>query len=66
MKEAMWRCADGRRILVSQMSDQHLQRSIAMIHRGRDALGRRVGPRTAARLPALQLELQIRKMGLRK
>jgi len=62
MRIARWRCADGRRMLVSEMADSHLANSIAMIKRGHDYLGRRVGRKTAALLPALEIEQEIRKL----
>jgi hypothetical protein len=62
MKIARWRCADGRRLLVSQMDDSHLANSIAMIKRGHDMCGRRVGPNTKALLPALEVEQIVRQI----
>lgn len=47
-------------MLVSEMTDSHLANSIAMIHRGHDALGRRVGPKTRRLLSALLVEREIR------
>lgn len=61
----MWRCNDGRRLLVTQMDDRHLANSIAMIRRGKDARGRTVGPKTRALLPALELVAEMRRQGLR-
>lgn len=66
MKEATWTCGDGKRMRVSQMSDSHLGNSIAMILRGHDARGRRVGPKTRAKLKALLVEAEIRRQGLRR
>lgn len=65
MRVPIWRCADGRRMLITQMTDSHLANCIAMIKRGHDARGRRVGPKTAALLPALEIVQEIRRQGLR-
>lgn len=62
MKIATWRCHDGRRLLLSEMTDSHLANSIAMIHRGRDAKGRRVTSRTARLLAALEVERDVRRI----
>lgn len=35
MRDTVWICADGRRILVSQMTDSHLHNAIAKIRRSR-------------------------------
>jgi hypothetical protein len=47
------------------MTDEHLMNTIAMIHRGCSSRGRFIGPRLTAKLPALQLEYDIRRFGLR-
>jgi len=65
MKEQIWRCHDGRSMPISDMDDEHLANSINMINRGMDAVGRRVGPRTANLLDALELESEMRSMGLK-
>lgn len=62
MKIARWKCADGRRMLVSQMTDSHLANCIAMIKRGHDIQGRRVTARTSRLLPALEIEQTIRQI----
>lgn len=62
MKIRRWRCADGRRMLVSEMHDDHLKNAIAMIYRGHDYLGRRVTERTRRALPALLVEVEIRNI----
>lgn len=65
MKDSLWRCADGRKLFVAQMDDRHLANCIAMIKRGHDAAGRKVGPKTRALLPRLEIEQEIRRQGLR-
>jgi hypothetical protein len=62
VKIQTWRTADGRRILVSEMTDSHLANSIAMIYRGHDVKGRRVTQKTARLLPALEIEQEIRRI----
>lgn len=62
MKIATWRCHDGRRLLLSEMTDSHLANAIAMIHRGSDAKGRRVTSRTARLLAALEVERDVRRI----
>lgn len=57
-----WRCHDGTRMLVSEMTDSHLAKSIAMIHRGHDAMGNVVRHRTRRLLPALLVERDIRRI----
>lgn len=57
-----WRCHDGRRMLVSEMTDSHLANAINMISRGHDAMGRVVTYRTALALPALLVEREIRNI----
>lgn len=61
----VWRCADGRKMLIVQMTDGHLARAIEAIKRGHDAQGREIGFKTRALLPVLELE-QIRRQGLWK
>lgn len=51
MRDTVWRCADGRRLLVSEMSDSHLHNTIAKV--------RREGWRIKY-LPRLEIELTIR------
>lgn len=51
---------------VSQMDNQHLHNAIRMIYRGYDYLGRRVGVSAKAKLAALEIEVEIRRQGLRK
>ncbi len=53
MQDKIWRCRDGRRLLVSQMATSHILNSIARIQR----LNWR-----RAYLPRLELELEIRKL----
>lgn len=60
MKILRWRTHDGRRMLVTEMTDSHLANAISMIRRGHDAEGRRVLPHTTAKLMALEIE-QIRR-----
>ena len=62
MRDTIWRCADGRRIPISQMELRHLRNCIAMIKRGHDAQGRRVSRRTKSILPRLEIELVIRNI----
>lgn len=62
MKIGTWKTHDGRVMLVSQMTDTHLANSIAMIHRGSDAKGRRVKRHTARLLPALEVEQEVRRI----
>ena len=57
-----WRCHDGRRMLVSEMHDSHLDNAIRMIYRGYDAAGRRVTQRTRALLSALLVEREVREI----
>lgn len=51
MRDTVWHCADGRRLLVSEMSDSHLHNTIAKV--------RREGWRIKY-LPRLEIELTIR------
>lgn len=62
MRIRIWRTHDGRRMLVSEMSDAHLANAINMIYRGHDAQGRRVLERTRRALPALLVEVEIRNI----
>lgn len=62
MRILRWRCHDGRRMLVSEMHDDHLANAIRMIYRGHDAAGRRVTMRTRRALPALLVEQEIRNI----
>lgn len=62
MRILRWRTHDGRRLLVSEMSDSHLDNAINMIYRGHDAKGRVVGERTRRALPALLVEREIRNI----
>ena len=57
-----WRCADGRMMFISEMTDSHLANCIAMIKRGHDAQGRMVGPKTMRMLPALEVEQEVRRI----
>lgn len=55
MMDTLWVCADGRKLLVSQLDDRHLANCIAKI--------RRHWPRWRAEyLPRLELELVIRQV----
>lgn len=56
MSKYIWRCHDGRRILITKMEDEHLCNCIDMIKRGKDGMGRRVNAATRALLPVLLLE----------
>jgi hypothetical protein len=60
MKIARWRCHDGRVLLVSEMTNSHLDNAIRMIYRGFDAKGRIVTSRTRRLLRALLVEKEIR------
>jgi hypothetical protein len=62
MRIRVWRCHDGRRMLVSEMHDAHLANAISMIQRGHDAAGNRVTQRTARALPALLVERTVRDL----
>ena len=62
MRIQIWRCHDGRRMLVSEMHDSHLANAIAMIYRGHDAAGRRVTVKTRRLLSALLVEREIRNI----
>lgn len=62
MRILRWRTHDGRRMLVSEMSDSHLANAINMIYRGCDAHGRRVLEHTRRALPALLVEQEIRNI----
>jgi len=57
MRELIWVTADGREYLISDMETSHIERCIARIVR-------KGGRWRAGYLPRLQLELQIRQMGL--
>lgn len=57
MQDTMWRCADGRQILVSQMETRHLANCINKILCSRNGWRRQY-------LERLQLELQIRALNL--
>ena len=57
MRDRVWRCRDGRRLLVSEMSDSHLHNAVVMILRSR---GWRL-----RYLDRLLLEIEIRKLGLK-
>jgi hypothetical protein len=57
MKDKIWRCKNGRMLTVAQMETSHIQNSIAMIERSKNW--------RKHYLPRLQLELEIRKQGLR-
>lgn len=54
MRDTLWICRDGTRLLVSQMTDRHLHNAIAMILR-RHAWRREY-------LDRLLLEVDIRKL----
>jgi len=56
MENKMWLCKDGRLLSISEMSDSHLHNSIELIRR-------RNGWRMDY-LPRMELEQQIRAMGL--
>ncbi len=58
MQDTMWKCADGRRVLVSQMEYSHLLNCIAKIQRHKN--WRR------EYLPRLELEITIRDIQGRK
>lgn len=58
MKDMIWRTKDGRIMTVAEMRTSHIKNAIAMINRHRN--WRR------NYLPRLQLELEIRELGLRK
>lgn len=62
MRIQIWRCHDGRKLLVSEMQDSHLANAINMIYRGHDAAGRHVTQRTRRLLPALLVEREIRNI----
>ena len=51
-----WQTHEGRRIPISEMVSDHLQNTIAMIKRGRDASGRRVSSEYDVFLPVLTAE----------
>lgn len=53
MQDTIWVCADGRRLLVSQMDDRHLHNCIAKIRRSRRGWRREY-------LERLEIELTIR------
>jgi hypothetical protein len=57
MRDTVWICRDGRRLLVSEMSDSHLVNAINMILRNRRWRRRY--------LDRLLLETEIRKLGLK-
>lgn len=57
-----WRCHDGRQMLVSDMTDSHLNNAIAMIERGKDAKGRTVTRRTGKMYYALIVQREIRDL----
>jgi len=56
MRDTVWLCKDGREVLVSRMSDDHLRNAIALVLR--------TGWRLEY-LPRLLLEVDIRSFGLR-
>ncbi len=58
MFDRLWRCKDGRTMRVSQMDNQHLRNAIAMIKRSKSNWRR-------GYLSRLELEVEIRKLGLR-
>jgi len=58
VRDRVWRCRDGRRLLVSEMSDSHLVNAINLIRRSR-------GWRRQY-LDRLRLEIEIRQLGLRR
>lgn len=62
MRTQVWRCHDGRQMLIRDMDDRHLENAIRMIHRGHDAKGRIVRSVTARLLPALLVEQEIRRI----
>ncbi len=62
MHDLIWRCHDGRRLKVGEIDLRHLHNCINMIRRGFDAQGRVVTRKTAAALPRLLLELDIRNL----
>lgn len=53
MQDTVWRCADGRLVLVSHMDDRHLHNCIAKIMRSRKGWRRQY-------LDRLLLEVTIR------
>lgn len=57
MRDRFWTCADGRKILVSNLQTDHIIRILAM-------MDKKPGWRKIVR-PRLELELEIRKLGLR-
>lgn len=54
MRDRLWRCKDGRVLVVAQMDTQHVKHCIAKIQRMKN--WRR------QYLPRLELELEIRKI----
>jgi len=56
MRDMVWTCRDGRQLLVSEMSDQHLANCVRLIQL--------TGWRRRY-LDRLLLELDIRRLGLR-
>lgn len=59
MQDTVWRCADGRRVLVSKMEYSHLLNCIAKIQRSRKGWRKEF-------LPRLLLEITIRDIQGRK
>lgn len=55
MKDTVWICADGRKVLVSQMEYSHLLNCITKIRRSRTGWRQNY-------LPRLELELTIRSI----
>jgi hypothetical protein len=58
MLELIWVTREGHKLLISQMETGHIENCIAKIRRSRRGWRREY-------LPRLELELQIRDMGLR-
>lgn len=58
MRDRFWTCKDGRKILVSNMQTSHIESILRMMQR-------KPGWRALMR-PRLELELDIRRWGLRK
>jgi len=53
MRDRIWKCADGRMIPISQMTDAHLRNAIAKVRRDNWRL---------EFLPRLELEVTIRAL----
>lgn len=62
MHDKIWRSADGRTMMISEMDDRHLKNSINMIYRGYDASGRRVSEEVSALLEDLLCEQRRRNV----